>query len=81
MKVLGETLFNNETISSLSLFGSNFKGSFQFLKKSNLKTFNFTEIPCEGVQAFIDHFTQNNSIELLYFSISYFDDDLKYPNG
>jgi hypothetical protein len=77
MKVLGETLYNNETISSLSLSESNFKGSFQFLKKSNLKTFNFTKIPCEGVQDFIDHFTQNDSIEFLDFSISSFDDDLK----
>jgi hypothetical protein len=78
-KFLGECLMKNNSITSLDLSESNFKGSFDFLRLDKLKsctfTFLFSEIDFKG---FLENLKLNTSLKKLDIALKYLNEDSNF---
>jgi hypothetical protein len=79
IKLIGEYLINNKSITKLNLSNSNYSGSLDFLKNNILKEFSFKEIwkikeqnsYMTDFQNFFDNFKANKSIKVLNLSYGF----------
>jgi hypothetical protein len=77
MNILGESLLKNDTLTELNFSFSNFTGPFDFLKKKNLKIFDFKEIWNFYSVSFSQFLDSNSSLISLDLSPQFYD---KYQN-